>query len=66
MDEMNQKEDFDPKKDFLLRSRTCLGGLPNKSRKPYWNPVKRPDISDDQTDSPVCKIRYSSFDRMKN
>jgi hypothetical protein len=33
------------KKRFLLRSRTCLGGLPDKSRKPYWNPVKRPDIS---------------------
>jgi hypothetical protein len=45
MDEVNQKEDFDPRMKFLLRSWTCPGGLPDKSEKPYWNSVKRPDIS---------------------
>jgi hypothetical protein len=26
---------------ILLGGRTCLGGLPSKFRKPYWNPVKK-------------------------
>jgi hypothetical protein len=30
---------------FLLRGWTCPGRLPYKSKKDYWNPVRRPDIS---------------------
>jgi hypothetical protein len=45
MDEINQKEDFDPRMEFLQRDRTCPGGLPDKSENPYWNPVRGPDIS---------------------
>jgi hypothetical protein len=33
---------------FLLRGQTCPGGLPDKSERPYWNSVKRPNISDVQ------------------
>jgi hypothetical protein len=32
----------------LLRGRTCPGRLLDKSRKAYYNPVRRPDISDVQ------------------
>jgi hypothetical protein len=30
---------------FLLRGRTCPGRLPNKSKKAYWNQVRRLEIS---------------------
>jgi hypothetical protein len=43
--EISQKEDFDPRMEILLGGRTCLWGLMDKSGKPYWNPVKSPDIS---------------------
>jgi hypothetical protein len=45
MDELNQNKDFDSTMEILLRGRTCLGGLPDKSGNPYWNLVKGPDIS---------------------
>jgi hypothetical protein len=51
MDEINQKEDFDLRMEFLLGGRTCSRGLPDKSRKPYWNPMKRSDISGVQNQS---------------
>jgi hypothetical protein len=31
-----------------MKDQTSTEGLPDKSRKPYWNPVKRPDMSDVQ------------------
>jgi hypothetical protein len=37
------------KLEILLRGRTCPGGLPDKSRKTYWNPLWRPDISGIET-----------------
>jgi hypothetical protein len=40
MDEINQKEDFDPTMEFLLGGQTCPGGLPDKFEKPYWDPVE--------------------------
>jgi hypothetical protein len=58
MDEINQKEDFDPRIDFLLRIRTCPGGLTDKSEKPYWNLVKRSDIWDDQN----WTVRFAKLD----
>jgi hypothetical protein len=30
---------------FLLRGWICPGGLPDKSGNPYWNSMKRADIS---------------------
>jgi hypothetical protein len=27
--------------EFLLGGRTCPGGLPDKSGKPYWNPMEK-------------------------
>jgi hypothetical protein len=27
-----------------MRGRTCLGRLPDKSKKAYWNPVRRSNI----------------------
>jgi hypothetical protein len=32
----------------LIGDQTSPKGLLDKSKKPYWNPVKRPDISDVQ------------------
>jgi hypothetical protein len=39
MEEINKKEDFDPRLRFLIGYWTSLEGLPDKSRKPYWNLV---------------------------
>jgi hypothetical protein len=39
MEEINEKEDFDSRLRFLIGYRTSLMGLPDKFRKPYWNPV---------------------------
>jgi hypothetical protein len=48
MEEINQKWRFWFKLRFLMKDQTSAEGLPDKSRKPYWNPVKRLDMSDVQ------------------
>jgi hypothetical protein len=39
MEEINEKEDFDLRLRFFIGYRTSPEGLPDKSQKPYWNPV---------------------------
>jgi hypothetical protein len=39
MEEMNKKEDFDPKLRFFIGYQTNPEGLPDKFGKPYWNPM---------------------------
>jgi hypothetical protein len=39
MDEIIQKEDFDPRKELFAERPDMSGGLLDKSKKPYWTPV---------------------------
>jgi hypothetical protein len=39
VEEINEKEDFDPKLRFLIGYWTSPKGLLDKSKKSYWNPV---------------------------
>jgi hypothetical protein len=53
--------------EFFIGGWTSTGGSPDKSRKPYWNLVRRVGhVRCPKLDNPVCKIGYSDFDWTDN
>jgi hypothetical protein len=51
----------------ILIQNGILARRADKSGKPYWNPMRRVGhVRCPKLDSPVCKTRYSGFDRIDN
>jgi hypothetical protein len=62
MDEINQKMKILIQNRIFAGRPECPGGLPDKSRKPYWNPVKKDGhIRCPKSDTPVYQTGYFVF-----